>query len=372
MILPREAVREQRLVAESSTPERAWDHANRLEADDHGARFAGSFVWCRTAADVLGDDATQHLLFRDGNGEVVGWTMLERATAGWRSGSPRVACLTWPFAAIGYRFRPRFAPGLGAETRADWLAALQAACAGVRLELTRLDLHDASGAIPGAFVERTHGPSTWASGVPDDAEAWYGTLEGKHRRDLKKYRRDIANAGARWCDTLDGAPLEDALDACFALHRRRIAHKGATSACGEPRNERFLRALARHEAARATRVVVLRMDGEPMGACLSFAHHRRLEVTVSGWDQRFARYDLGRQVIHHQILREFARGLDEIDLLGGDLPYKREFGLRAQGTCDVVVRPTAFAAWREDVVGGALRVARMGRRLLASGGRARR
>ena len=372
MMLPREADRERRLSAETCAPERAWKHALRLEERDHSARLAGSFAWCRTAADLLGDDATQHLLFRDGTGEVVGWTMLARATAGWRSGSPRVACLTWPFAAIGYRFRPRFASDLDAAVRGDWLAALHTACRGVRLELTRLDPQDAGGAIPGAFVERTSGPSTWSIDVSGDAEAWYGTLEGKHRRDLKKYRRDIARVGARWCDTLDGASLEDSLDACFALHRRRIAHKGATSACGEPRNERFLRALARHEAARATRVVVLRMDGEPAGACLSFAHHRRLEVTVSGWDQRFARYDLGRQVIHHQILREFERGLGEIDLLGGDLPYKREFGLRARETRDVVVRPTAFAAWREDVVGGALRVARMGRRLVAAGTRARR
>ncbi|MBI5850599.1 MAG: GNAT family N-acetyltransferase [Planctomycetes bacterium] len=366
MILPREA-----LVAEIAPAAVAWSIAERLDAVDDTADFAGSTAWCRAASDVLGDANTAHVVFRDGSGTAVGWTMLERGAAGWRSGAPGASCVSWPFAAIGYRFRPRFLVELAPALRATWIQALRSSFRGRRLELVRLDPEEAAVEVEHAHLDRADGPATWATKVSGDADGWYATLDGKHRRDLKKYRRDIAAFGGEWCDTLDGAPLGESLDVLFALHRRRIAHKGATSACGTPRSERFLRRLAEREAAAGTRVVVVRHGGEPMGACLSFAHRRRLKVTVSGWDQGFSRYDLGRQVIHHQILREFERGLVEIDLLGGDLPYKREFGLERRPTVDLVVRPSAFAALREDLVHGAIEVVRAGRRPVGAGAKAK-
>ena len=57
--------------------------------------------------------------------------------------------------------------------------------------------------------------------------------------------------------------------------------------------------------------------------------------------------DLPRVVLH-----------PKIDLLGGDLQYKREFGTVAHPTVDIVACPTKSAARREGLVAGALNLYR--------------
>ena len=159
-------------------------------------------------------------------------------------------------------------------------------------------------------------------------------------------------------------PGPDLLDACFALHRSRMLAKGRHEAVLGARAEQFLRELARATADASLRLSLLRRQDRFAAACLSFVHHGRYQAHVSGWDQAHARFDLGRQVIYHQILAELPRGLRQIDLLGGDLDYKREFGLERTPTADVIARPSAAAATRERLVRGAIRVFRSARAAL--------
>jgi hypothetical protein len=330
--------------------------AVECERRDAAGGFAGSLPWLRAAERTHGSDRIVHLGLFDGD-EAIGHLALQRTRASWRSGVPGRTTLCWPMQELGFGFRPRWR---SAPRRAQWLPALRAALPDARLELARTapdGIADVDGA-PG--ITTAPGIGTWLRREPGSTEQWLASLYGKHRRDLAKYRRDIAKAGATWRDT-DRATADE-LSACFALHRSRLHDKGARSAYFAAGAEQFLRALADATAGDGQRLTLLEHDGRFVAACLSFVHGRRLQAFVSGWDRSHARLDLGRQVLYHQILGELPHGLHEIDFLGGDLAYKREFGLQKEATLDVVVHGGPVARFCAHVVGGALRLYRAARR----------
>lgn len=112
------------------------------------------------------------------------------------------------------------------------------------------------------------------------------------------------------------------------------------------------------------RISVLRVDHDPAAACLSFIHKGRYKAFMSGWNRCYHKLDLGRQVIWHQILTGHEGEMREIDLLGGDLNYKREFGLTARATRDVTVTPNSSAFARQRFVESTLGLYRGTRRWL--------
>lgn len=315
---------------------------------DADADFAGSPAWLQATAATFGDASLVHVGLVDAAGAVVGHLALQRTRAGWRSGLPGRATLSWPMAELGYGFRPRW---LVAGATRPWLAALRACFPHHRLELCRT-APEALGASPvPSGIDTAPGVATWSLRVPGTRELWLAGLHGKHRRDLAKYRRDIDRGGGTWLDF--AVADEAALAACFQLHAARLQQKGTPQARLSATAERFLRALAATTAGAGLRLSLLQHDGRFVAACLSFVHRRRFKAFVSGWDRSHGRWDLGRQVLYHQVLAEFERGLAEIDFLGGDLDYKREFGLVREPTLDVVAAGGALARFCSRVVGGA-------------------
>lgn len=330
--------------------------ARCADAADRAAGLAGAPQWLAAAATTLGQDRLVHFALYEGDAAApCGQLTLERTRADWRSGSPGRSTLAWPFAELGFGYRPRWLDGV---PRPGWLAAVAAARPEARLDLRRT-APNAAADLP-AHGEQTSGIGTWCATAPTNAAAWLASLQGKHRRDLHKYRRDIAAAGGLWRD--DGSADPNLLDACFRLHRARLHDKGTASAYFAASAEQFLRALARESAGAGLRLSVLQLGERYAAACLSFVHHGRYQAFVSGWDPNQRRLDLGRQVLFHQLLAELDRGLVEIDFLGGDLAYKREFGLAKQPTTDFVVHGSGLATLRAKAVASALSIYRMARR----------
>lgn len=340
------------------------DLAARAEQADPAADFAGALPWLQAAGQVLGAEALVHVALHDAaTGRLAGCVALQRTRADWRSGSPGRTTLVWPMADVGFGFRPRW---FGEPAPTAWLPALRALFRDERIELRRCDAASVPDELPAAF-ERSEGIGTWVLRDPGTTETWLASLQGKHRRDLAKYRRDIQKAGGEWLDSTSAEPT--LLDACFQLHRSRLHDKGKRSAYFAAPVEGFLRALAQRTAGDGLRLSLLRRDDRFAAACLSFVHRGRYKAFVSGWDRAHARFDLGRQVLYHQVLAELPRGLAEIDFLGGDLDYKREFGLRKVSTVDVIGHGSGLAKLRARVVEGALQAYRSTRARLQPGAR---
>lgn len=333
------------LAARLLYPADALELAERTPTNDES--FAGSATWLRAAATHYGPDRLLHVgLERDG--DLIGQLSLLRTRAGWRCGSPGHPTLTWPGATVGYHFGPRWLQPVDAV---DWLSPLRRLFPRHRLELVRCRA-DALPALPPPGVELRPGTATWLRRDPGDLPAWLGSLRGKHRRDLAKYRRDIAALGGEWIDA--DRPEPALLATAFRLHRARLVAKGCAAGAVDADGERFYCALAHAAAGTGLRLSLLRLCGTFVAACLSFVHRGHYLACVSGWDPGHRRLDLGRQAIHHQLLQELPRGLRCIDLLGGDLAYKREFGLGPEPTVDVIAHPNRGAALRARVADRAI------------------
>ena len=341
----------------------------RLDAEDPSARLAGSPLWCDAAAaagerlvhvalyECAAADATPRTRARGASAHASGIVVLARGHAGWRSGSPGQATLRWPMQTMGYGFAPRFAAHVGREARQQWLAALAARFPRTRFELRRGDDTSARAPAP-SRATIVPGTAVWCATV-DSREAWLAGLKGKHRRDLAKYRRDIAAAGGTWHDVDASMPSDELrarLSTLFALHAARLAKKGVRGAGLGASQQQLLRALAAATLGTALRLSLLQCDGRWIAGCLSFTWRGRYEAHVSGWSHSHPRLDLGRQVLYHQVLGELDRGAGVriLDFLGGDLDYKREFGLQRVPTVDAVLPANAGAAWRERLVTTAL------------------
>ncbi|MCB9871778.1 MAG: GNAT family N-acetyltransferase [Planctomycetes bacterium] len=277
----------------------------------------------------------------------IGATVLARDTATWHSGSPGQPRLRWPAMALGYRFAPATAPEC---TLHRWVDALSAHFPDHRIELQRCD-PDVVGDI-GERARTAAGVSTWRSARVPDFATWLANLRGTHRRDLGYYRRRLLRAGAQF----RSAPAE-ALDTCLALHRLRVADKGQQSGYLTGTAPQFLRTLARH-AGPALRLTELCLDGDVVAACFALVHRDEYQCFLPAWNPAFRRFDLVRQLVYEQLREQLSAGPCTVDLLGGDLAYKRELGLTATPTVDVVVPPSRAARWREDVMRGALAVCR--------------
>lgn len=330
--------------------------ANAATAADPASDLAGSHAWVEAASHVLGPSRLLHVALQPAGAALpVGYLALERTRADWRSGSPGRSTLAWPFAELGYGFRPLW---LGTPQPDDWLPALQRLFGDQRIELRRC----ATDALPDAATtfEYSEGIGCWRGGTHGGLQPWLASLHGKHRRDLAKYRRDITAAGGQWVDT--NTASRELLDELFRLHHLRLDGKSVRSAYYAPEAEAFLRVLAQATAGCGLRLSLLQLAGTYVAGCLSFVHRQRFQAFVSGWDMAHRRLDLGRQVLYHQLLQELPRGLVEINFLGGDLAYKREFGLAKQATRDAVAHGGGFARLRAHVVDRALQVYRRARR----------
>ncbi|GAB4160381.1 MAG: hypothetical protein Fur0037_27310 [Planctomycetota bacterium] len=332
--------------------EAPFEAGHRLLARCEDARargdFANSPAWIRAAEDALGHGRIAHVILLDARtGEPVGHLALERSRADWRSGQPGRPTLTWPFGDVGYGFAPRW---LGPARPNEWLPAIGQRYAGLRIFLPRTAPDAAAGAPEG--FECAEGAAVWAADPAPTAAGWKASLVGKHRRELDRYRREIARRGGEWVDCETADPC--LMDACFSLHAARMRAKGKPQAILSARAETFLRALARRTERSGLRLTMLKLEGRFAAACLSFVHRGRLKAFVSGWDRLFRDLDLGRQVLHHQILREFERGLSEIDFLGGDLDYKREFGLQRRPTAEFIAHGGILGRLCARTVGTAL------------------
>lgn len=191
-------------------------------------------------------------------------------------------------------------------------AALKALAAERHLPLHRIPFE------PAPYVDLT---GSW--------EAFLARKSSRTRATLRRKRRRLEALGPvtfRHVTTPDG--LDDALDAAFALYRRRAqtAYRGPLWL--EPRGQAFLRDWA-HALAREGRLdlTFLSAGERPLAFCFGF--HNGQDYFHYGVafdpDPAVARHSPGTLLLMHILERAFAAGYRRYDFLAGDEPYKREW-----------------------------------------------
>lgn len=190
--------------------------------------------------------------------------------------------------------------------------------------------------------------------LPADLKALDAALDAKFRANLRRRARRLAEAaGAVTLERVTGGPdLDAALDEGFALEAAGWKGEAGTAITQSPALARRYRALAHMLAARGELSLHFLRAGERR-----VAFHFAVEtggvyyLFKPGYDEALARFGLGHLLLHEVARALVSRGAREIDFLGDDMPWKREWtGQVRMHAFRYVLRPTRFgralAAWK--------------------------
>lgn len=241
---------------------------------------------------------------------------------------------------------PLAAPGREGEVAEAAVRALEPASPRpARLELeARADSPDWAALLGGAWGGG-RGPWRWRSSsapVPcidlgDGFDAWMAAKSSSFRREAKRKRRRLDDAGASLRFASEDS-LERDVVAFMRLHRLRLAGQGGSS-LKDRRVERMLTAVGRELLpAGRFRLLCIDIDGEPIAAQLLLAAGRELSAWNSGFDEAHARLSPSMQCILEALRDGSERGERTMSLGPGAQDYKYRLADREESlNTDVLV-----------------------------------
>ena len=202
-------------------------------------------------------------------------------------------------------------------------------------------------------------------------EAWLGSKSSNFRQQVRRTRRKLDAAGARFRLTKDVQELATDLRAFSALHHARWRERGGSAALS-PELERMLEdAGAELLTAGRFRLWSLDAEGETISSQLFVAAGGEVAYWLGGFDERWAGQRPALQTLVAAIEDAFARGDARADLGPGgqDYKYRLADGEDTLVTVDIVPRGRAYALTRLEL--RARRGARVAARRVPPGARAR-
>ncbi|MBI1735595.1 MAG: GNAT family N-acetyltransferase [Candidatus Rokubacteria bacterium] len=174
---------------------------------------------------------------------------------------------------------------------------------------------------------------TWASvnspfiTLPATVDALGQRLDAKFRANLQRRRRRLAEKGRVAVEHVTGGPALDArLGEAFALERSGWKGRRGTAIAQDAAVQRFYRDLARVAADGGyLSLYFMRLDGRPIACHYALEYGGKYLLLKPAYDETFRECSPG-QLLTWDVVRDcVARGLDEFDFLGPDMPWKRDW-----------------------------------------------
>lgn len=179
-------------------------------------------------------------------------------------------------------------------------------------------------------------PSPYIPTAPD----WEQYLAGLGKKQRHEIRRKMRNAATQhdssWYIMQHGEKCQQEMDD-FLHMMRSEPHKDTFL---NPLMVDFMRAVA--EAACKKEILQLAfliMDGEKVGAYLSFINDKKLLVYNSAWNPKFSQFSPGWVLLSHLIQWAIEQGFSEVDMMRGNERYKYKFGGVDRHVLSVTLKP---------------------------------
>lgn len=163
--------------------------------------------------------------------------------------------------------------------------------------------------------------------LPSSVEALRQKWGKDLRASLRRRRRRLDERGQITVECFTGGPeLEERLGECFAVEASGWKGRCGTAVLNQPRVRRFFWDVARAAQAHGYLCLyLLRLDGRPIAADFALRYRRRYLSFRAGYDERFATCSPG-QLLTAASQEDCVRaGIEEFDLLGADLAWKRDW-----------------------------------------------
>ena len=143
-----------------------------------------------------------------------------------------------------------------------------------------------------------------------------------------KYRRRAERQGCLALERTSGAGVAAAWDEVLQLHRARWEGRGRDGALGEQRLQAFHTAAASALAPVCASVDRVRLSGRTIAGLYGFVIGRVKYCYLQGIDPKFASLSPGLLLVGLVLEAAQQHGLEQIDFLRGDEPYKLAWGTK--------------------------------------------
>ncbi len=168
-----------------------------------------------------------------------------------------------------------------------------------------------------------------AQPLPDRYAAVEANVDAKFRQNLRRRKRRLAEQGEvkyLVVDGKDAKKLDEALGDFFVLEASGWKGEGGSAIAQKPELVGFYTQLARDAAKRgALALGFLTLNGKPIAAHLTLVQAERSFLLKLGYDESFAEYSPGQQLVSEAIKNACQRGLREFDFLGPWMEWKADW-----------------------------------------------
>jgi CelD/BcsL family acetyltransferase involved in cellulose biosynthesis len=169
--------------------------------------------------------------------------------------------------------------------------------------------------------------------LPESVEAFEAGLAGWLRRNLRRGRRRLAEAGDFRCERASAQTLDEHLDALFRLHSERFRGAEYCGAFSGPEIRAYHREVTQGLLARGLlRMYGMRVEEHLAGVWYGFAAQRRVYAFQSGFDEALARSSPGTLIVGHAIEEAIREGDRDFDFLRGAEAYTYDWGAADRAT----------------------------------------
>ncbi|GMU09697.1 GNAT family N-acetyltransferase [Corallococcus caeni] len=161
--------------------------------------------------------------------------------------------------------------------------------------------------------------------LPSTVAAW--TKGRSNAKPLRRRRRRLEEKGRVEVERVAGIEgLGSKLEEAFALEQSGWKAQEGTAIAQAEHRRGFYTGLARTAAERGwLGLYFLRLDGRPIAFQYGLEYGGRYLAMKPGYDEALAEVSPGHLLTENLIQDCIGRGLSELDLLGDDAPYKREW-----------------------------------------------
>jgi CelD/BcsL family acetyltransferase involved in cellulose biosynthesis len=192
------------------------------------------------------------------------------------------------------------------------------------------------GVTAGWRVERTEGEPCPVLPLPGRNVGLDDVLRAPFAAKVGRYRRRAARAGHLRFESVEGEPVERALEV-FAdvvrLHTASWAGRGTPGVLSDGRVRRFHRAVIREAHPRGlVELYRLWLDDRVVAAYYGFRDARRAYYYLGGFDPAAGALSVGTLAVAAAVEAALRRGAAEFDFLRGQEPYKYRWGARDRPT----------------------------------------
>lgn len=150
---------------------------------------------------------------------------------------------------------------------------------------------------------------------------------GKLLGELRRRRRRLEARGDVSVRVVTGPErLDELLDTAFRLEAAGWKGREGTAIAARPETRRFYADVARWASSRGSlRLAFLDVAGESIACDLMLEESGSLHVVKRGYDESYRRYGPGNIMMLEALRLAYATGLESLELLGSDEPYKLQW-----------------------------------------------